>query len=177
MNHRIIRKSQNASMREAADLLGAIFSAELCSPSKCLWLVSPWISDVELLDNTSASYGDLTRFGKRKIRLTEVLVTLASMGTHIVIGTTTDSHNPAFLEKLKNLAEDARVFNNFTIDVDPKELLHTKAITGDDYALSGSMNITRNGIVFREELIDLCTDEEFVADARMAAFDRFGGVL
>jgi hypothetical protein len=39
------------------------------------------------------------------------------------------------------------------------------------------MNITFNGIQIREELIDLRTDAPYVAEARMAAFERFGGVL
>ena len=39
------------------------------------------------------------------------------------------------------------------------------------------MNITFNGIQVREELIDVRTEEAFVAQARMDAFDRFGGVL
>jgi hypothetical protein len=39
------------------------------------------------------------------------------------------------------------------------------------------MNITRNGIFVREEYLELRTDEEFVARARMDAFDRFGGRL
>ena len=39
------------------------------------------------------------------------------------------------------------------------------------------MNITFNGIQVREEYIDLRTDEAFVAQARMDAFDRFGGLL
>ncbi len=64
-----------------------------------------------------------------------------------------------------------------TIAIDTSEELHTKALTGDDFALAGSMNITYNGIQVREEFIDLRTDRQFVAQARMDAFDRFGGVL
>lgn len=175
--NRIIRKSQSASATEAADLLAGIFCAELAAPSKCLWLVSPWISDVELLDNGAGGFDALARFGKRRIRLVEILATLACAGTHIVVGMTTDSHNLRFRERLKLTAEDLRVVDNFTISVDPTENLHTKALTGDDYALAGSMNITFNGIQVREELIDLRTDEAFVAQARMDAFDRFGGIL
>ena len=41
----------------------------------------------------------------------------------------------------------------------------------------GSMNITNNGVFVREEFIEFRRDEEFVARARMDAFERFGGVL
>jgi hypothetical protein len=175
--NRVIRKSLNASASEAADLLAGLFSAELACPSKCLWLVSPWISDVDLLDNTAGSFDALARFGKRRIRLAEILVALASAGTHLVVGTTTDEHNMRFLDRFKILAEDLRVEDKFTISIDSSDNLHTKALTGDDFALAGSMNITFNGIQVREEFIDLHTDEAFVAQARMDAFDRFGGVL
>ena len=177
MVNRVIRKSQNASASEAADLLAGLFSAELCSPSRCLWLVSPWISDVELVDNTAAGFDALVRFGKRRIRLAEVLVTLAAAGTHVVVGTTTDAHNTRFLQRLEMLAQDLRVNDEFTVSIDASNNLHTKALTGDDFALAGSMNITFNGIQIREELVDLRTDESFVAQARMDAYDRFGGVL
>lgn len=177
MVNRVIRKSQSASASEAADLLAGLFSAELCSPGTCLWLVSPWISDVELIDNSTGGFDALTRFGRRPIRLVEILVALASLGTHIVVGTTTDSHNTAFLQRLRVLAADLRVEGKMTVSIDPSEKLHTKALTGDDFALSGSMNITFNGIQIREELIDLRTEAAFIAQARMDAYDRFGGVL
>ena len=175
--NRVIRKSQQASVTEAADLLAGLFGAELVSPSKCLWLVSPWVSDVELLDNSAGNYAALTRFGKRRIRLAECLIALASRGAHIVVATTTDDHNTKFLDRLRALAEESRLDDRVSISIDVSDNLHTKALTGDDYALAGSMNITFNGIQVREELIDLRTDADFVAQARMDAFDRFGGVL
>jgi hypothetical protein len=61
--------------------------------------------------------------------------------------------------------------------VDQSGLLHTKAITGDGFAVVGSMNITWNGIMLREEYLELRTEGEFVAQARMDAYDRFGGRL
>lgn len=175
--NRVIRKSQGASATEAADLLAGLFSAELACPSKCLWLVSPWVSDVELLDNSAGNFDVLARYGKRKVRLAEILVALAGAGGHIVIGTTTDPHNTRFLDRLSLLADDLRVADKLTIAVDTSNQLHTKALMGDDFALAGSMNITFNGIQVREEFIDLRTDTAYVAQARMDAFDRFGGVL
>lgn len=106
--NRVIRKSKRNSASEAAELLSGLFAAELCAPSKCLWLVSPWISDVELIDNTAGSFDLLTRFGKRPIRLAEILVALAGGGTSIVVGTTSDRHNSWFAKRLRMHAEDAR---------------------------------------------------------------------
>ena len=33
------------------DLLQMLFLSELLAPSRCLWLVSPWISDIPVIDN------------------------------------------------------------------------------------------------------------------------------
>jgi hypothetical protein len=175
--NRVIRKSRAQSAGEALDLLGALFSAELISPSICLWLVSPWISDVDIIDNTAGTYSALTRHGRRPIRLTEVLVTLATEGTQVVVATTSDTHNDTFRRRLRLLASDLRVDDDIRVVVDATGSLHTKALTGDNYALLGSMNITHNGIHLREEHIELRTDAAYVAQARMDAFDRFGGVL
>lgn len=175
--NRVIRKSRAQSAGEVLDLLGALFSAELVAPSRCLWLVSPWVSDVEVIDNSAGTYPALTRFGRRRVRLAEVLCTLAADGSQVVIGTTADRHNDTFVRRLKVLGRDLRVDNAITIVVDPTGALHSKALTGDDYALTGSMNITYNGINLREEHVELRTEPEFVAQARMDAHDRFGGAL
>jgi hypothetical protein len=175
--NRVIRKSKAQSAGEVLDLLGALCSAELISPSTCLWLVSPWISDVDIIDNSAGTFPTLTRYGRRRIRLAEVLVTLAAEGTSAVVATTSDRHNDAFLRRLALLARDFRVDGKVDVVVDRSGKLHTKALTGDDYALVGSMNITHSGIHLREEHVELRTEPDFVAQARMDAFDRFGGLL
>lgn len=175
--NRVIRKSRAQSSGEVLELLGALFSAELVAPSVCVWLVSPWVSDVEVLDNSASTYSSLTCFGRRPIRLTEVLVTLATAGAYVVVGTTSDGHNNMFLRRLALLARDMMAEDRVKVVVDQTGKLHTKAFTGDDYAVAGSMNITYNGIRLREEQVELHTEPSYVAQARMDAFDRFGGIL
>jgi hypothetical protein len=57
--NRVIRKSQARSSEEAARLLAALFATELVAPSTCLWLVSPWISNVPVIDNETATFDAL----------------------------------------------------------------------------------------------------------------------
>ncbi|MGW6442603.1 phospholipase D-like domain-containing protein DpdK [Lentzea sp. NPDC055074] len=175
--NRVIRKSRAQSSGEVLEMLGALFSAELVQPSRCLWLVSPWVSDVEILDNTSGTFTALTRFGHRPIRLVEVLVTLAAAGATIVVATTPDPNNDVFRRRLETFQKDIGISKKINVVVDRTGKLHTKALTGDDYVVAGSMNITYSGINLREEHVELHTDESYVAQARMDAFDRFGGVL
>ena len=174
---RVIRKSRQRASIEAAALLSSVFSAELVSPSKCLWIVSPWISDIPVVDNTSNSFESLQPFGPRPIRLSEILAVLADKETTVVIGTTDSESNQTFSSRIKTAFRDRNLESKLTIDVDVSNELHEKAITSDDYVITGSMNITNNGVFVREEFIELRRDHEFVVRARMDSFDRFGGVL
>lgn len=174
---RIIRKSHNYSSREAADLLGAILAAEVASPSTTLWMVSPWISDVPALDNTSGAFPQLNRWGMRGIGLAEVLATVTAAGCTVVVGTTPDRHNRYFLERLRSLTEDLDTSANVVIDIDARNELHTKSVIGDDFVIVGSMNLTMNGVFLREEYVELKTGPEEVTQARLDAAERFGGPL
>lgn len=173
--NRVIRKSRAQSASEVKDLLCAIFAAELVLPSECLWLVTPWVSDVELLDNTAGTFKELSRFGRRKIRLAEVLGELALRGATIILATNSDVHNNTFRRRLEFLAHDLRVSDRIRIEIDNTDALHAKTLTGDDFALMGSMNFTYSGIELREEQVELRTDTPYVMQARMDMRDRFGG--
>lgn len=174
---RVIRKSRRRASGEAAALLTAVFAAELLSPSKCLWLVSPWISDVALIDNRADSFSRLAEWGPRHVRLTEILASLGGAGSGIVIGATADDSNTVFLDRLRALFAVRGLTDHLTVDIDANNELHEKAITTDDAVVAGSMNITNNGIFVREEYLELRTDGEFVARSRMDAYERFGGRL
>jgi phosphatidylserine/phosphatidylglycerophosphate/cardiolipin synthase-like enzyme len=109
--------------------------------------------------------------------LAEILVTLLSDSANVVVGTTPDTHNSAFTQRISSLAQDARRDDHLSIFVDERNELHTKTIVADDFALVGSMNLTFNGVHLREEYIELRIDQEFVSQARIDAYESFGGVL
>jgi hypothetical protein len=111
------------------------------------------------------------------IRLSEVLVSLAEAGAMVVVGTTDADSNHTFRSRLQTAFSDRALEAHLVLDIDSSDELHEKAITTDDSAISGSMNITNNGVFVREEFIEFRTDESFVARARMDAYERFGGVL
>lgn len=174
--NRVIRKAQAHSSGEASALLAALMATELLQPSRCLWLISPWISDLVLLDNSAGTYDALRRWGPRPIRLAEILATLLSASARVVIATTPDPNNQRFLDRLLSLAKDARHDHRLSVFKDERNL-HAKSIVADDFALVGSMNLTFSGVHLREEYIELSTDQEFVSQARIDAFESFGGIL
>jgi phosphatidylserine/phosphatidylglycerophosphate/cardiolipin synthase-like enzyme len=141
-----------------------------------MWIVSPWISDIELVDNSTRDFQALSRWGPRKVRLSELLLTFAQQGTHVVIATTSAPTNQWFLDRIKRLFNEDGLSDRLSIAIDKDDVLHTKSIVADDYAIVGSMNFTIAGITLREEYIQLQYGVEQVAGARMEALDRFGGV-
>lgn len=173
---RRIFKSASTNQSEIKDLLQSIFVGELLSPSKCLWLISPWITDIEIIDNQSGSFTTIDpTWGRRSIHLTDVISKILSLGTHIVISTRSDSHNETFISTLTENATDIGVLSQLTINV--KDVLHVKGILGDYSFLSGSMNITYGGIVLNEEQITFEIDKSAIGNAKMAFYDNYGGIL
>ena len=71
-----------ATARQVPDLLQNIFVAELLSPSSCLWLVSPWVSDIPVIDNRTNGFLSFEpRWVRSLVSLSQVLAKLLELGT------------------------------------------------------------------------------------------------
>jgi len=80
--YRRIFKTQTTGVTTIQELLQTMFVAEVLQPGDEIWIVSPWISNVVLIDNRSGSFDALNpEWGRREIRLADVLVTLMNHGT------------------------------------------------------------------------------------------------
>lgn len=167
VTHRRIFKSAITSRKVIQELITLMMIGELVSPGEEVWLVSPWITDVPLLDNRAGSFDAVNpEWGHREIRLADVAVQLMSGGTAVRIITRPDDHNQVFLTRLRDAAESAAVGNLLSITI--RERLHTKGILTSRGFLSGSMNLTYSGLDLNEELITYDTDEQSVSVARLA---------
>lgn len=172
MRTRSLRTSALSSREELADALQALFVSELLEPSQPLWLVTPWISDVVVLDNRAGRFtGLLPDMPQRPIRLSEVLVAQMQRGGEVVVACRTDDHNKAFIERLTALASDASVEPRFLCRYSDE--LHEKGVLTRDVLLNGSMNLTHNGLRRLEESIHVTDDADAVARARHAYEDRW----
>jgi len=159
------------SSRQIPDLLQIIFTAELLAPSQCIWLVSPWISDIPIIDNTANTFLSLEpAWSRSRIRLSQILATLREQGTTIHIATRPDSHNQTFLEAFKAKNNSTKSYIHIT------EELHAKGILGDGYYLAGSMNFTYNGITINEETVTYETSSTIIAEQQVIFTDRWGGL-
>ena len=157
---RVIRKSTRNASRDAANLLSALMVAECLSPSAEIWLVSPWISDIVVIDNRGSTFSSLLPdVGEREVRLGECLARLAALGTRITIAARPDELNARFFRAV-SLDQSDRILMRHEPD------LHEKTLVGDDYLVHGSMNFTYRGITANEEHVTFTCEEERVARAR-----------
>jgi len=172
MRPRVIRKDSVYCASQIKDLLQSLFAAEFICPSSHLWLVSAWVSDIPVLDNTGMDFAGISSgWGARSLRLSEVLVELAGQGSTVIVVTNDDLHNEAFKQRLLMKAEMVGVRES--VHAFEKEVLHTKALLGDTYYLDGSMNFTQNGIQVNDETVKLVLDPNDVQTARIDYLDRY----
>lgn len=160
---RQIFKTRWQSPVDVRETLQAVLIAELLAPSRTLWLVSPWISDLGVIDNRSLTFGGLDpNWGPRYVTLLEVLSRLAHTGTHIVVATRPDDLNRNIIGKLTELRSlDLPV----TVVEDPD--LHQKGLLTDHFYLSGSMNLTFRGVEINGEAIRLDRADDIIAEAQI----------
>ena len=165
LRRQIVKTVGRASL-DAQDALADVLVAELLSPGEELYVVSGWVSDVQIIDNTAGTYSSLEpAWEERWIRLTEVLAALARRGTQVRIKTNDDPHNNAFAERLA--AQTQRDGTGDHVHVRQVTDAHSKGIVGESFALRGSMNLTYRGLLQREETVELDVDTEAVATFRL----------
>ena len=163
-----------ASARQVPELLQSIFAAELLCPSPCLWLVSPWVSDIPVLDNRTNGFAALEpQWPRAPVRLTQVLTRLLELGTTVHVATRPDDHNADFLGRMRRAAGPDRL----PLMIHSVQDLHSKGILGGGFYLSGSMNFTFSGVSLNEEAVHYTADPAVIAESRVQFAARWGGGL
>lgn len=170
---RQLRTTAVARREELADVLQTLMVSELLSPSDPLWIVSPWISDVELLDNRVDQFSGLVPdLSSRWVRLGEILTRTIAGGGSVVIATRPDDHNMRFVKSFERSIESSGGIDRLTVRFASD--LHEKGVLTDRIHLSGSMNLTFNGLRRLEEAVQVNSDPEAIARVRHSYEDRWG---
>src|SRR3954447_9333041 len=172
---RTIFKSAEAATREVELLLQNLLIAEVLSPSSELWLSSPWVTDIEVVDNRAAGFASIDpTWPTRWIRMSEVLGCLGGHGTRVVVAVRSDEHNLAFRQRVELAFAAVGCSDRLTVVVDDSDEQHEKGLLGDDYFVSGSMNFTVSGLRLNGEVITVTREPGEIAAARIAFRERFG---
>jgi hypothetical protein len=176
---RQIFKSAATCREEVRDLIQLLFVCELLAPSRCLWLVSPWVTDLEVIDNRDGAFSAIEPlWGARPIRLTEILARLAGQGTALRVAMRPPASARANLDVAQKLLELRQSLGDPTlVEVTEREELHTKGLLGNDFFLAGSMNFTKSGVEVWDERVELHTERVQVRQAMLEMHGRYPGVL
>lgn len=164
---RKIFKSITTSQHAVREVLTMVFAQELLAPSKEVFIVAPWISNIVIFDSQLGQYATLNpEWAKREIRLVDVLVAIAANGTALHIHTRPDDHNKAFKRRIQEALDDAGLSDQLRWS-DRNALLHTKGVWTNRVLVDGSMNLTESGVSLNDEAVTVSFEPEQVAAARV----------
>jgi phosphatidylserine/phosphatidylglycerophosphate/cardiolipin synthase-like enzyme len=148
-----------------------MFIGEFLINSERVWVVSPWIGDVVLIDNRAGCFDALNpEWGRREIRIIDVLLSLMSMGAEVILVTRKNEINVPFLSSIKQRSTETGVRDQ--LKVITKQKLHTKGVLLSESLLMGSMNLTYSGLEINDEWIQYSIDREDIAKSRLE-FDEY----
>lgn len=157
---RTLRTNARSALR-ADSLIRTALLAQLSAPGGEVWLVSAWVSDVDLIDNTDGAFDYLLgEDPPLQCRLSELLLMLANSGTAVRVVTQGTPANAPFLERL-TLGRD----ESTDLEVFLDQVVHEKSLVGPGWMFEGSMNFTRNGLARNKEMINYSLDEPAAAQA------------
>jgi hypothetical protein len=158
--------------RAIRDVLQSLFALELLRPSRRLWIGFGWISDIEILDNEARQFSALQPdWPATSIRLSKVIEALATKGCDVVILIRDHTNNRSFIDRMRPMQQAGSIRMLIAPD------FHEKGLLGDDYVLSGSMNLTWNGVTVNDEHVLLRTDPASVAERRLQLEEKWGTQL
>jgi phosphatidylserine/phosphatidylglycerophosphate/cardiolipin synthase-like enzyme len=169
---RTIYKRYDRAREEVHRLLTAVFAAELLKPSAELWLVSPWIRDVAVLDNRAGDFAAIQpAWAQREIRLLDCLEALLARGASVHVKTSDDLASRGLLDILERRARDIGATEQ--LHTRTNSLLHTKGLLTSRCLIRGSMNFTFRGVELNEEAVTYDVDPAAIAEMRIAFADQW----
>ena len=146
------------------DCLISMFSLEVIHPSKEIYIISPWITNAEIIDDQHLHFGNLFPFASsKKITLADILLTFAWRGSSVrLICDPDNQYTKEFLALLGNQVECKVLDEN-----------HEKGMMTDNFYLHGSMNFTYSGIYINGERVRVTTKQSDINSALISVRARW----
>lgn len=168
---RSIHLNNDLGRRQLREVLGSLLTGLILAPER-LWLVSPWVSDFDLLDNRAGDWSVLQpSWGLRFVRFSELLIECVEAGCSLSLVTKPETSNDPFLSRMRQgITTQDRYRSVVSANV------HIKGLLADSWYLSGSMNFTFSGANLNEEEVLLRCEPAAVADTRFE-FERCYGAI
>lgn len=165
---RTVRTGARMGLR-ADSILSTALLSEVVFPGDSLWLVSGWITDVEVLDNTQGAFDAILGDSPPPVlRLSQIVALIASAGASVHVVTRPTPHNEIFLQRLRAAMTD---HGKLRVILDPA--VHEKTICGREWLFSGSMNFTLTGLGTNEESVTYQVGGREAAQAQLDFAERW----
>lgn len=169
MTSRRIATRGGGQTRLVDDLIQMLLLSELIEPSGELLVLSPWISDIVVIDNSAGQFRSvLPGLPARSIRFTEVLKELARRGARVRVVIRDDEKNAVVRAQIEGAPTSGP-----RPEVVIRDILHDKGMLSDRFHVHGSMNFTYFGQAVNEEGVTVTSDSESIARARLDYQRRF----
>jgi hypothetical protein len=158
------------SVTVPAAFLQSLFIAECLLPSRRFWLISAWVSDIAVVDNTARQFAAIDpTWPAASISLSAVLNTILAQGSEVVVVTNTSADNRDFIAKLEARGSP----HGSRLRLIQQANLHEKGLLGERFMLDGSMNFTFHGVYINEEHLVYRTDPAAIAERRLVLEARW----
>lgn len=170
---RNIRRSQVTGVTVDSVIRAALLS-ELVRPiseGRTLWLVSGWVTDVPIIDNSYGAYDALLGDDlPAVVNLSHILGAIHRRGTFVHLVTMRLSRNTIFADQLRRAAGSTPAPH-----ITDGEVAHEKTLCTNSWLIEGSMNFTRNGLGVNDESVNYTTNSTKIAKALMDFTERWEG--
>ncbi|GBF31833.1 aspartokinases [Desulfocucumis palustris] len=162
MYSRVIR-SQGGS-QALKDCLASLLALEAIRPSREIYIISPWISNAEIITDHHSKFANLFPFiTSKKITLADILLTFAWRGSTVrLICNPSQKSTSEFLGLLGGKVEHKVLSDN-----------HEKGMVTDNFYLHGSMNFTYSGIYINGECVRITTEQPDISSALISVRARW----
>lgn len=148
------------------------FLSELLAPSRPLWIVSAWMSDIPVIDNRGGELlGAAPGLPARELGILELITELVGRGGHVRVVMRGEAHNAPVLSSLNELQVRSTAGR---LDVSTRRDLHDKILASERLVLDGSMNLTHHGTRRNEEGLRIVSDPGDVGIQRQELARRYG---
>lgn len=156
--------------------LHKFFVSELIVPSQPLWIVSAWLSDVDLVDNRGGELLELAPgLPVRSLRLIELLDQLVTaLDGEINVIVRDVSHNRPVLRRLEEIRDRS---NSGILRIATRSDLHEKVLVSSRLMVSGSMNLTHHGRLKNIEHVTFTDDADAIERQCLHMEQLYGGIL
>lgn len=160
MANRIIRSNKQSTI--LSDSLASLLILEAINPSKEIYIISPWITNSKILDNSNNDYSDLFHLAQgSNINLIDILNTYAFLGSKIkIICNRNEPSTQEFIKLVKTRNYENIEFRYLDRD-------HEKGMVTENFYIHGSMNFTFNGIHINGEKVRITTDTHDINSATL----------